>query len=119
MNEVIKYSLLYHLVMQFCIPRYPNLFHMWGPQLYLVTSSGVDVYIEPAIHVAICPDTSSNSPENSHMAICGSHLSINFTLPFTDFLPASVPYIFRIAAETLGNWGVEGLSRMFHVMQSL
>jgi hypothetical protein len=53
------------------------------------------------------------------MAICGSHLSINFTLPFTDFLPASVPYIFRIAAETLGNWGVEGLSRVFHVMQSL
>jgi hypothetical protein len=49
-------------------------------------------------------DTASNYPENSHMAICGSHLAIHFTLPYTDFLPTSVPFNFRIAGETLGRY---------------
>ncbi len=49
-------------------------------------------------------DTASNYPENSHMAICGSHLAIHFTLPYTDFLPTSVPFNFRIAGETLGGY---------------
>jgi hypothetical protein len=36
------------------------------------------------------------------MAVCGSHLVIDFTLPYTDFLPNTIPFNFRIVGETLG-----------------
>ena len=46
-------------------------------------------------------DTSSNTPENAHLAICGKHLSLEFTLPSTEFLPASVLFQFRVTGEHL------------------
>jgi hypothetical protein len=36
------------------------------------------------------------------MAVCGSHLLIDFTLPYTEFLPNSIPFHFKIVGETLG-----------------
>ena len=35
------------------------------------------------------------------MAICGQNLSIEFTLPFTDFLPDTVPFVFKVLGEQL------------------
>ena len=42
-----------------------------------------------------------SNPENSFLAICGQLLSIEFTLPFTDFLPDTVPFVFKIMGEQL------------------
>ena len=42
-----------------------------------------------------------SNPENSFLAICGQLLSIEFTLPFTDFLPDTVPFVFKVTGEQL------------------
>ena len=42
-----------------------------------------------------------SNPENSFLAICGQLLSIEFTLPFTDFLPDTVPFVFKVLGEQL------------------
>ena len=46
-------------------------------------------------------DTSSNNPENAHLAICGKLLSLDFSLPYTEFLPDVVPFLFRVSGERL------------------
>ena len=46
-------------------------------------------------------DTSSNNPENAHLAICGKLLSLDFSLPYTEFLPDIVPFLFRVSGERL------------------
>jgi hypothetical protein len=39
-------------------------------------------------------DTSSAHQENSHLGLCGDLLDITFDLPFTEFLPQTVPFNF-------------------------
>ena len=46
-------------------------------------------------------DTSSNNPENAHLAICGKLLSFDFNLPYSEFLPDVVPFLFKISGERL------------------
>ena len=46
-------------------------------------------------------DTSSNNPENAHLAICGKLLSLDFSLPCTEFFPDIVPFLFRVSGERL------------------
>ena len=46
-------------------------------------------------------DTSSNNPENAHLAICGKLLSLDFSLPYTEFLPEVVPFKFLVSGERL------------------
>jgi hypothetical protein len=46
-------------------------------------------------------DTASSNPENSFLAICGQLLSLEFSLPFTDFLPDVVPFVFKVTGEQL------------------
>ena len=46
-------------------------------------------------------DTSSNNPENAHLAICGKLLSLDFSLPYTEFLPEIVPFKFLVSGERL------------------
>lgn len=46
-------------------------------------------------------DTSSTGPENSHLAVCGKLLSVTFTLPFTEFVPEVIPFLFNISGEGL------------------
>ncbi len=41
-------------------------------------------------------DTSSTSQENSYMAICGDVLNLSFDLPYTEFLPNTIPFNFDI-----------------------
>eukprot|EP00095_Tigriopus_kingsejongensis_P008238 maker-scaffold230_size244653-snap-gene-0.11 protein:Tk08238 transcript:maker-scaffold230_size244653-snap-gene-0.11-mRNA-1 annotation:"PREDICTED: uncharacterized protein KIAA1109-like isoform X7" len=46
-------------------------------------------------------DTSSTSPENSYMGICGQILKVAFDLPNTEFLPDSIPFLFDISGEVI------------------
>ena len=46
-------------------------------------------------------DTSSNNPENAHLAICGKLLSLDFSLPCTEFFPDIVPFLFRVSGERM------------------
>ena len=46
-------------------------------------------------------DTASSNPENSFLAICGQLLSLEFSLPFTEFLPNTVPFIIKVSGEQL------------------
>ncbi|XP_064637366.1 bridge-like lipid transfer protein family member 1 isoform X3 [Lineus longissimus] len=44
-------------------------------------------------------DCSSQHQENAHIAFCGEMFDLSFSLPFTDFLPATVPVKFFIRGE--------------------
>ena len=44
-------------------------------------------------------DTSSTSKENSYMGLCGTHLKLDFDLPYTEFLPQTVPFNFDITVS--------------------
>ena len=47
-------------------------------------------------------DSSSTVPEeNSKIAICGDHMNLKFTLPYLEFLPATILYNFIIEARSL------------------
>ena len=46
-------------------------------------------------------DTSSNNPENAHLAICGKLLCLDFSLPYSEFLPDMIPFMFRVSGERL------------------
>lgn len=41
-------------------------------------------------------DTSSTNQENSLLAVCGNDLKLTFDLPFTEFLPDVVPFVFFV-----------------------
>ncbi|KAF7987765.1 hypothetical protein HCN44_003628 [Aphidius gifuensis] len=46
-------------------------------------------------------DCSSQNQENSHIAFCGDFFDLSFDLPFTDFLPLTVPLRFWIQGESV------------------
>ena len=46
-------------------------------------------------------DTSSTNQENSLLAVCGEHLNIKFELPYTEFLPPQIPFVFQIEGDQL------------------
>lgn len=47
-------------------------------------------------------DTSSTNQENALFGICGEHLNVNFSLPYTEFLPIVTPFVFQI--EVIQHW---------------
>lgn len=46
-------------------------------------------------------DTSSANQENALLAICGEHLNLKFSLPYIEFLPATIPFVFQIEGDKL------------------
>ena len=46
-------------------------------------------------------DTSSTNQENALIAVCGEHLSLKFSLPYTEFLPPTIPFVFQIEGDQL------------------
>ena len=46
-------------------------------------------------------DTSSTHQENSLLAICGETLDLKFGLPYTEFLPNIIPFIFDIEVRSI------------------
>ena len=46
-------------------------------------------------------DTSSSDTENTLLSICGCNLNVKFDIPFTEFLPSIIPYLFEIRGEKL------------------
>ena len=45
-------------------------------------------------------DTTSANVDNSHMGLCGKLLNVRFELPYTEFLPNTVPFHFDITVST-------------------
>lgn len=46
-------------------------------------------------------DCSSQNQENAHIAFCGDVFDLSFNLPFTDFLPVTIPLLFWIQGESV------------------
>ncbi|XP_071088521.1 bridge-like lipid transfer protein family member 1 [Haliotis cracherodii] len=46
-------------------------------------------------------DTSSQHPENAHIAFCGENMDLSLQLPFVDFLPVTLPIQLVIKGETV------------------
>lgn len=35
------------------------------------------------------------------MGICGEHMNLKFSLPYTEFLPPNIPFVFQIEGDKL------------------
>lgn len=46
-------------------------------------------------------DCSSQNQENAHIAFCGEFFDLSFDLPFTDFLPVTIPLRFWLQGESV------------------
>ena len=46
-------------------------------------------------------DTSSADTENTLLSICGSTLNVKFDIPYTEFLPTIIPFVFEIRGQKL------------------
>ena len=46
-------------------------------------------------------DTTSANVDNSHMGLCGKLLNVRFELPYTEFLPNTVPFHFDITVSMI------------------
>ena len=75
----------------------PDVFH------YVPYTYSINLIINQFELVTLCNeynwiDTSSQHPENAHIAFCGEIFDLSIQLPYTDFLPLtnSIGFIFKV-----------------------
>lgn len=73
---------------------------------FIPFSYNVHILIKKFELVTVCNeynwiDTSSQNPENAHLAFCGEMLELSMQLPYTDFLPVTTQLEFIFKVETI------------------
>ena len=105
-----------------CMNHFPDLVNDWASKsrpdlLHFVPYTWVITVIMKEFElITLCNeynwiDCSSQNQENAHIAFCGDLFDLSFDLPFSEFLPTTVPLKFWIQVITIilvskGSWSI-------------